>query len=132
MNQSVETLAACKAKLELGNMSEDELKQIMLEMVTSVGQAFEHAQSSMHAHENKTAETAVQVNATTARANDAVQQLGAVHNAATAHGLCDTTAPGGDRKHEKDNQLMSEPNGHPEELQRTGQQSSHEHKGVQG
>ena len=101
MNQYVEALASCKTKLELGNMSEEEFKQVMIEMVTNVGQAFEHAQSNMIAHESKTAEaavqinamtnraaeTAVQFNAMTARANDAVQQLGAVHNASNAHGL---------------------------------------------
>ena len=82
MKRSVDMLATCKSTLEQGNLSEEEFKQFMIDMVTSVGQAFEQigqafaqVQSSMQTHEGKTAETAMQINAMTARANDAVQQL---------------------------------------------------------
>ena len=81
---SVEALAACKAKLEQGNMSQETFAQVMIEIVTSFGQAFEHTQSSMNVQDTRTAEVAQQFSTMNVRTNDTVQQVGVVNNALTA------------------------------------------------
>ena len=87
LKSSVEALAACKAKLEQGNMSQETFAQVMIEIVTNVGQAFYKTHSSMTVQDMKTAEFAMQSNTTHVRMNDTVQQVGVVNNAMTAQNI---------------------------------------------